>query len=667
MDKTMIKRMLRGMAVIFVGGVLLRNTAGCTDAGKEEKIQQDEVMPENAVESENVEENYVSNQIIGSEVGEGISWESLLYQRYEHELYESDEYCNKCALLGENGWEHAQDCYREIITESILGEVANRHWRSGDTPGRMFGVLAAEEQESEGADIGFGMRIVISESGEIREYFYYDFSNSMYNDEWKYIACRENGTKKEDVAEYYVCRETLYYTELSMYESESIWEENVNECAKKIEGEITEYCAVDNRIFRIDREEKLLFDVTDQLDVYMVRWLECEAERVFYEMKVTPEAVEKVTELLPDGYCLKGDNYVAVCDLNHDGMEDYVAIVCHEPVAYEGYYITSAGDMWLFLSNGIGGYERKTLVKGLNNCLVKFVADGVLMCRNETGFEFFQTIPWDYFVYDRGDKDFYIGEAWQCKESTVLMESRETIGEIAIGDYYRQGFNDHGLKNNAIMNTGRWYMTSLEDGGNIWFHDHAWYKSVDREIEQFVNDEMFRIENILAEGLRLHFDEINSIIIHMDISYLSPRIFSGYISGDVKSETEQFGSCMSVMIDTESGEMLDIIEMISKEEMLRICRLGMKDEWRNVLPEEDAERVLRLIEEEYEDACRVTSSGEVLLSVKERRICFSITDWGVWVWGNDEDGVVNAMMDKEYFFHTPLWYYMEPDYTFLSN
>lgn len=656
MDKTVIVKILRRMLLLFTAMLFLGNTSGCADAKKEEEKRQDEAMPESVMESENAEEDCVNTQIIGNELEENIPWESMLYRKYEQELNENDRDRSECVLLGENGWEQAQDCYRETISETCFGQCNNRIAQTEDMSNRFSGILAVEERESAGFSQGFGMRIVISEGEKIREYTYYD-SHKM-----RYMSCRETEAAEGDAPEYQVCREVLGYRKLARYglEADSVWEESINEYVEKIEGEIKEYCIIDHKVYQIDREGQRLLDVTGQLDIYMVKWLEYEAERVSYRMKVTTEAAERVEELLPDGYSLKGDNYVAVCDLNHDGTEDYVAIAGYETVAYEGYTFT-AGDMWMFLSDGVGGYDRKILAAGLYHCSMEFVADGVLMCENWVERGNYGPEPWetDYFVYDRGDEDFYISKAQQCNESAVLMESRETIGEIAIGDYYRYGLNYNGLSSSWEI---REYRIFLEEGNYISFADSACYKNVDQEKERFVNDEIFRIENIVSEGLRSYFNEMDYIMIGTDIRYLSPRIFSGCIRGDVKLEEEHFPYNMPIIMDVENGEILDITEMISKEEMLRICHLGMKDLFRNVLAGEDAVRVLRLIEEEYENACRVTSSGEVLMSMNERRISFFVTAWGVQMLGIDAEGTISVRLDKEDFYDTPLWYYMEPDY-----
>lgn len=655
MDKKKIKHIIGRTVSFMIVFLLICNTAGCAGVEKEEK-QQNDVVPESIVESEKAEGDCVNMQVLGSELEENIPWESMLYQKYEQELNENDRDRSKCVLLGENGWAQEQDCYREMISESAFGQFNNVVAQPEDTSNRFSGILAAEEWKSAGFLLGFGMRIVISEGEKTREYTYYDSPGIVY------MSCRETKAAEEDIPEYEVCREVLNYRKLSRYgvETDSIWEESINEYVEKIEGEIKEYCIVDHTVFQIDREGKRLLDVTGQLDIYMVKWLEYEAERVSYGMKVTPEAAERVGELLPDGYSLKGEDYVAVCDLNHDGTEDYVAIAGYETVAYEGYTFTS-GDMWMFLSDGTGGYNRKLMVTGLYNCSLTFIADGVLMCQNRAGLESYGPSPWktDYFVYDRGDEDFYISQAWQCKESSVLMESRETIGEIVIGDYYRYGLNYNGLSSSWDI---RKYRTFLEEGNDISFTDNACYKDVDQEKERFVNDEIFRLENILSEGLKFYFSEMDYIMISTDIKYLSPRIFSGGIRGDVKLEAEHIPYYLPIIMDVENGEILDITEIISKEEMLRICRLGMKDRWRNALPEEEAERVLSLIEEEYENACRVTSSGEVLLSMNERRISFFVTAWGIQMWGNDGDGEINVRLDKAYFFDTSLWHYMKPEF-----
>ena len=111
----------------------------------------------------------------------------------------------------------------------------------------------------------------------------------------------------------------------------------------------------------------------------MVQWLQWEKEKAYYGMKITDESVEKVKELIPDGYRLKWEKDIAVCDLNHDGEDDYVVSIYDPEYMTEEEFYYALEDLWLFLSDGGGGYVKKQLVEDDLKCYqLQFVGDGVL-------------------------------------------------------------------------------------------------------------------------------------------------------------------------------------------------------------------------------------------------------------------------------------------------
>ena len=425
------------------------------------------------------------------------------------------------------------------------------------------------------------------------------------------------------------------------------------------DGEVTEYCVVDNHVYRIDRENKQFHDVTGQTESYMVQWLQYEKERAYYGMKVTDEAVEKVKGLIPDGYRLKWETDIAVCDLNHDGEDDYVASIYDPKYMTEDEFYYAAEDLWLFLSDGDGRYIKKQLVEDDLKCLkLQFVGDGVLMCENMFGMEKYgEPVRRDYFLYDDATENFYLDKVCQCElYSGILIEDRTTLESLRIDTYYRSGRSENISRGWAAG----FYNVYPEDGREAEFDKDVIYRNADKEMEKKVNDKAFEMELAAAECLLREFDE--DIRINSCLKYLNPHIYGGYIEGTVRKKEGYVQYYVPVIIDLESGEFLDITDLISKEELIGICQKGMNDKYRNELSEEETERGIRLIEDKYEDAFRVTSSGELIMTTEESWICLEITSWGVQVTGEDDAGGITFWLDKEYFIDTPLWHYMEPDF-----
>lgn len=593
---------------------------------------------------------------------ETLQRESVLYQKYRETLYEIDKNREACFIFGENGWENAQDSYRETISETVFGMCAhnNYHWET-DPMNEMKGILAAEEMRDNGGnEIGFGLRIAVSEADELWEYSYFEYS---YFD-MKYITCLKTGEKEGDVPEYQLCEEILYHGKVSDNNGETEWAEWLEEYGRKSEGETKEYCVIDNHIYRIDREKEQFYDVTGQTESYMAEWLQWEKERACYGMQVAPETVENVKELIPDGYCLKNETDVAVCDLNHDGEEDYVVSI-YDPVTMskEEYY-DAAEDMWMFLSNGNGEYTKKILVENRLYCYdLRFVADGILMCENLLGMDSYgRPVRRDYFLYDDETEEFYIDKVCQCERySGVLIEDKSTLKRLTVDEYYHSGIRED---ISSVWKAVPFYDVDSGKGRKVEFDSDVTYRNADKETEKSINDKIFEVELVTAEKLLRESDD--DIRIKSCLNYLNPHIYVGSIEGTIsKKSNDNVYYTIPVMIDLKSGGFLDITDLISKEDFIGICQKGIKDRYRNELSQEDRERAINLVEKEYENALRIMSSGELMLMMRDTWICFEISSWGVQITGKDDTGDIRFILDKEYFIDTPLWYYMRPD--FLQN
>ncbi|MCM1252651.1 MAG: hypothetical protein NC321_07500 [Clostridium sp.] len=584
--------------------------------------------------------------------------ESVLYQKYSDTLQEMGKYHEKYAIFGENGWENAKDCYREVLSETIFGMCAHNNNDDKNPKNEMRGILAAQDLWYD----GFGLRIAVSEADEVWEYGYYE----DYDTDMKYITCRKTGAKEGDMPEYQLCEEVLnhgkvsgrdYITSAGDYH-EAQWTEWLDKYGQMIDGEVTEYCVVDNHVYRIDREKEQFHDVTGQTESYMAQWLQSEKEKAYYGMKVTDEVMEKIKELIPDGYRLRMEPCIAVCDLNHDGEDDYVAVTMN--MEHEKFWHTTEA-LWLFLSDGVSGYTKKLLLEGWLECYqLDFVGDGVLMCWNMYGMDFEKPMRRrENFLYDEAAQEFYLDKVCQCElGSGVLIEDRTTLERIGIGSYYRSKKSDN-ISSDWASDSYHVY----HEERKVEFDRAVIYRNADKEMGKTVNDKIFEIEVAIAE--RLLFDK--DIKINSSLNYLNPHIYGGCIAGSVwnnesSAYLDSLHFYLPVIIDLESGEFLDITDLLSKEEFIEICQKGMKDRYRIELSEEEMERGISLIQDRYEDAFRVTSSGELILTTEESWICLEITSWGVQVTGKDDAGGISFWLDKEYFIDTPLWHYMEPDF-----
>lgn len=117
-------------------------------------------------------------------------------------------------------------------------------------------------------------------------------------------------------------------------------------------------------------------DVTYESTGYVGKWIKQEAERVCYGMKATSEAFECAKEMLPKGY-FADKSCFCVCDLNGDGFEDYV-IAAYQSEHEEPLYNRYSDEIWLYLSDVDGEYDRKVLLDGISfQCFTLKFVDGV--------------------------------------------------------------------------------------------------------------------------------------------------------------------------------------------------------------------------------------------------------------------------------------------------
>lgn len=189
-----------------------------------------------------------------------------------------------------------------------------------------------------------------------------------------------------DLPEYVVCYGVLEQNRVSDEWQKEKWKDFQERYELKIEGNLEEYCLTGNNIYAINREKEALANISDTLTGYVGKWMRQEAERVRCGMKVTTETFEEVAEILPQGYFVTD---ICVCDLNRDGLEDYVIVVYQSDNEKPLYNRNADDEIWMYLSDLNGNYNKKVLLSNiLFQCAtLKFVSEGMLMCENIVGNE----------------------------------------------------------------------------------------------------------------------------------------------------------------------------------------------------------------------------------------------------------------------------------------
>lgn len=578
-----------------------------------------------------------AEQKTAADIAENEQWDISLYRKYEAALINNDAERENCPILGEDGWEIAENYYREGIEESFYGMLGT----NGNAKGQcMEGLLVADGDDNSLR----GLRIAVRDEYGWIEYFYYNSGDIIY------FSFEDYGERGGNLPEYVMCEGVLNHYRLNTsVEENDIWEENKKVLLKEEQGIFREFIVSDGRIYEINRGKKMILDVTDTTVKYMGEWLECEAVSCLYSMKITEEALENISNMLPENYQLTEN--VAVCDLNGDGMEDYLAVVFQayemEEAKYYGYkYMNGSVELWAYFSdNKNQTYEREVLVeRGLWCYNLKFIEQDLLMVENEYGYD--SASPWrtDYFLFNHETDEFEFYKAYQIKGGTVLVKGREAVGKIALTQYY---------SSDVFRNIEGWALEedcNLEGNGqsNITIKNTIVYENIDEKKEEIFKEIISDAECSYA------MDEAKSedTGIQVQAKYQNSKIFCGEISGGEY--------IAAIQIDLKNGEMMDLTKLITKEEMLDICQRGMRDMYRNDLEESLKEEYLEYIENGYEMADSLTPHND--LKEGGAHVNFQVTFWGVRVLCKTRDGDYESfMVDKEYFMDTSLWNYLKPD------
>ncbi len=557
-----------------------------------------------------------------------IDKERLLFEKYKDSLYGLEEDSTRLAVLGENGWEQTEGCYREILWESFYGQsIITDTGLDSEDPEDMWGVLILEKPQPNLT----GMRAAMYEMGSVTEYVYFD--------NWDIIwFARRGGSKKErEVPEYQVCEGVLNCAGVTLTGREERWDEWMESYGQEVSGAWEEYCVADGHVYRLDLENRRLLDVTEGIESCMAQWLTWEAERAVCGMQTEPMDVEMIRSMLPEEYRMSDRERITGCDLNHDGTTDYVVSVYRpEEAQYDEYRRLLGDQLWLYLSDG-AGYRKKVLEEGDIQCAqLEFVSEGTLACVDRTGFERYGVSPWrmEYFMYDEAAEDFYLARVYLGKGETMLCQRQNSLERVNLHTYYH-GYDskiNQSLKDKS-------YEIKLEDGRRVRVIGGITYSNRDKEKEKAIQDQITRLEYLAVEDIAKNGKKDEKYVnVRVVPEYLNERILSGVVGR------------IWFNIDIESGKLLRIQELVPFAEMAEICRRGMKSKSGEALDNRTKEKYLQAMEEEYEKINSLQPCGEKV-SLK-----MIVNAWGMYI-ACDGRGF---RVDKEYFADTPLWNYMKP-------
>lgn len=396
-------------------------------------------------------------------------------------------------------------------------------------------------------------------------------------------------------------------------------------------------------------------------------------KRINCQLAVSKDSLDEIERYKPEGYSLLwGKNSwtdIAVSDLNHDGRNDYVAVLYpgdHEKVQkYEGfspyentpeYY---ASGFWLFLSSEDGGYDPISLSNSieywedeLDLIEVTFVDDGILQLEYFVGRSPFSNALLQ-FRYDEEKQDFYIFCSYyrDSYHDAILIGDVDNYGSTVMCSYF--AWPQH-------YNEGIWESVDdvpMQDGSWLGYYSSSFqYRCENLVEEHHINSLIWEKEYELIRTVEQHYPSPEA-----DIHMVSRPVFYGrrLVSGQVG--LYGFGSkniLIPIMVDKQNGEYVTVTGLLEKEEFLQIF-----DDWsEDVLSQDEAAAKLR-------ERCRTVigscwekaDSVETYFGRKDEILFLRIVQEGirVGVWSDADERMKYFIMDKEYFWGTKVWDFLK--------
>lgn len=441
--------------------------------------------------------------------------------------------------------------------------------------------------------------------------------------------------------------------------------------AEKTGGEAREFWCAQDQIYQVNRKDEILIDVTEERESCMAEFLREQLKRINCQLAVGEDSLEEIERYKPEGYSLlwgkNAWNDIAVSDLNHDGRNDYVAVLYpddHEKVQrYEGfspyentpeYY---ASGFWLFLSSADGGYDQISLSNNieywedaLDLMEVAFVDDGILQLEYFVGRSPFSNALLQ-FRYDEEKQDFYMLRSYyrDSYHDAILIGDVENYGSTAMRSYFawRQHYNE-----------GIWESVDgvpMQDGSWLGYYRSSFqYRCENLVEEHHINSLIWEKEYELVRTVERHYPSSEP-----DIHMVTDPVFYGrrLVSGQIELYGSK-GILIPIMVDKQNGEYVTVTGLLEQEEFLQIFEDWSED----ALSQDETAAKLRehcrtVIGSSWEKA----DSVETYFGEKDEILFLQIVQEGirVGVWSETDERMRYFIMDKEYFWGTKVWDFLK--------
>lgn len=557
----------------------------------------------------------------------------------------------------------------------------------------MYGWLLAAYDEQGIFLLDWLMETDLKEEEVLQRYCLY-----LLEDGSQYFTYQTSGQGiEEDIPDYLVNEDALRYDRLDYVyddgsdleekrrEQEENWQERFD---RTITGETLEFWYMEGRLYAVDRQERIMTDMSETKAVCISAFLQLQPDRIAAKLKTDETTAAQIEQLIPEGYCLLGDwNDVAAYDLNEDGKMDYVAALYPEdypeerryadfsPYEYSSEYYAS--EFWLLLSDAEQGYRPVHLSYSIeyprDDALyltdISFVGEGILRLEYFIG-----RSPWCTAVLlfeprldSRTGIYFYLLRSY-FRESFGEMQigDKESYGELGIEIYYYGNFhyNEH---------AGSGTSDAPLRGDNTLDYSNVRYRCDDIWKEGMLNSYIWLKENAIVEAAQDQF--AGNFWLRTDPIFWNSRIVSYETEFDVfhgtrleekeEEEPDLWRVSIPIMLDRDTGEFLYVTDFIAKEEFLELFeRYAHKGRaTHQSLAEEEMEQCMSILEEGWEEA----DSLDSLTAFDWKEISLEITQQGVVV-GLRTDlkhgtaYLTEYQIDKEHFMGTGLWYYLAPEW-----
>lgn len=456
--------------------------------------------------------------------------------------------------------------------------------------------------------------------------------------------------------------------------------------AEKITGQTQEYWCTEGSVYQIERNNALIIDVSDKKESLIGEFLQQQRRRLQYQIIFDKSILNEIEQKKPKGYSLlfdkNGWDMVAVCDLNHDGMLDYVAALypndyeeVHRFEGFSPYEMSSqyyAAGFWLLLSSENGQYEQIELSidieyweDTLSLITLDFVEDGILRMEYYIG-----RAPWVnaelLFEYNEEEKDFYLARSYYRQsmdiKDALLIGNKENYTPNKVNIYCYLTYNVDVFENVSEHRDD----ILMQDGVLMsYYWNDLYYKCNDIVQQHTINSKIWEIEYEILENIEKQFPAVKEMSMCIKPTFYNARMVSGYFEIRMQKQKENSRKTreIPIMVDKQSGELITVKELIAKQDFLEIF-----DNWAA-----DAVAIGKLTEEEgafcREKIEQCWEYGETLdnyFGEKESFLSFWFEQKGVkiGIYPQKKDAYrpVYYTIDKEYFFATPLWKYLEPEY-----